>query len=89
METLTIEITPDIKGYVERKLASGRFKDPSAVVQMLFDVAMRAETRQKIDQMLIEGIDQIDRGECAPWRPAEDRTMLQEMIHERKLNGKT
>ena len=87
METMTIELTDSMKDYVNRKVAAGGFKDGSAVVQALVSVAILAETRGEIDQKLLEAVDQIERGECAPWQPGEGRRLLQEMIRQRNPNG--
>jgi Arc/MetJ-type ribon-helix-helix transcriptional regulator len=88
MATLTIEITDDMKKYVDRQIAKGGFKDGSAVVHALFNVALVAEKRAEIDQKLLEAIDEIERGECAPWQPGDASKLLQEIVRERGHNGK-
>jgi putative addiction module CopG family antidote len=88
MATITVELTEPMKNFVDRKVQSGDFKNSSEVVQALLDVAIRAETRAKLDQRLLAGLDQIERGECSPWEPAEDRRVLQEMIRNRMVDAK-
>jgi Arc/MetJ-type ribon-helix-helix transcriptional regulator len=85
---MTIEITDTMKEYVDRKVQTGTFKDSNAVVQALFDAAIRAEARAKIDGLLLEAADQIDHGECSPWQPGEARKLLQELIRGRQTTGK-
>lgn len=89
MATLTIEITDGLKTYIERQVASGAFKDSSAVVQALFDVAVLAERRDEIDQKLLEAEDEFERGECAPWRPGDTHQLLRDLLHQRGLDAKT
>ncbi len=89
MATLTIEITDDMKKYVDRQIAKGGFKDGSAVMHA--DLQCRrfvAEKRAEIDQKLLEAIDEIERGECAPWQPGDASKLLQEIVRERGRNGK-
>jgi Arc/MetJ-type ribon-helix-helix transcriptional regulator len=88
MATLTIEITDDMKKYVDRQIAKGGFKDGSAVVHALLNVALVAERRAEIDQKLLEAVDQVERGECAPWQPGDARKLLQEIVRQRGPNGK-
>jgi putative addiction module CopG family antidote len=88
MATVTIELTDRMKSFVERKVQSGNFKDTNEVVQALLDVAIRFETRAEINKKLLASIEQIERGECAPWDPAEDRKLLQEMIRQRFSDAK-
>jgi Arc/MetJ-type ribon-helix-helix transcriptional regulator len=87
MATVTIELTDRMMKFVDGKVQSGSFKDANEAVQALLDVAIRVESRAEIDKKLLEALDQIERGECAPWNPAEDRKMLQEMIRERFLDA--
>jgi putative addiction module CopG family antidote len=88
MATVTIELTDRMKNFVDRKVQSGNFKDTNEVVQALLDVAIRFETRAEINKKLLASIEQIERGECAPWDPAEDRKLLQEMIRQRFSDAK-
>ncbi len=87
MATLTIELPDTMKDYVDREVGAGRFKDSSALVQMLIADAIRIQTRNQIDDALLEAVAQIDRGECTPWQPGEDRKLLEEMIRQRSANG--
>jgi hypothetical protein len=36
---------------------------------------------------LLEGLDEVEGGECAPWDPVEDRKVLEEMIRRRREAG--
>lgn len=89
MATMTIEITDSMKEYVDRKVASGGFNSSSDVMQRLLNLAMRAEVREQVEKDLLEAIDDIDRGDCAPWQPGEHRKLLQELLRQRSANGKT
>jgi len=83
METMTIEITDDMKKYVDRQIASGGFKDGSAVVQAFFSVALLGERRREIDQKLLEAVDQADRGECVPWHPGDAQGLFRQISGDR------
>lgn len=89
MPTLTVEISDTVKQFVDCKIQAGVFKDTSAVVHALFDVAIRAEQRSAIDKQLLDALEEVERGECAPWQPEEDRKLLQAMILQRLVNAKT
>jgi Arc/MetJ-type ribon-helix-helix transcriptional regulator len=86
---MTIELTDDMKKYIDRQIASGGFKDNGAVVHALFEVALLAERRDEVDRLLVEAIDEIDRGEVAPWQAGDAQKLLQELAHQRKANGKS
>ena len=87
MATMTIEITDAMKEFVERKVATGSFKTGSDVVQTLLDAAMRAEVREQLEQELLAGIDDIDQGNCSPWKPGKHREFLQELLRQRSWIG--
>jgi Arc/MetJ-type ribon-helix-helix transcriptional regulator len=76
MTTMTIELTEDMKEFVDRRVAAGAFKDGAAVIQALFHVALAAERRDAIDQKLMNAIDEIESGECAPWEPGDAHKLL-------------
>jgi Arc/MetJ-type ribon-helix-helix transcriptional regulator len=82
---MTIEITDRMMEYVDRKVASGAFKDD--VVQMLLDAALRAEARGHLERELLAGIDDIEQGKCTPWKPGEHKALLQELIRQRSAIG--
>jgi hypothetical protein len=46
-------------------------------------MALKPE-KERIDQLLLEAADQIDRGECAPWQPGEGRKILDRVIQRHK-----
>ncbi len=84
METMTIEITDDMKKYVDRQIASGGFKDGSAVVQAFFSVALLGERRSEFDQKLLEAV-----GECVPWHPGDAQGLFQQIPPDRAQDRQT
>jgi Arc/MetJ-type ribon-helix-helix transcriptional regulator len=79
MAKITLEITDAMQAYIDRKVATGAFKNTADVVEKLLMLAIRAEQKNDIDAKLLEASDQIDRGECAPWEPGEGRRLLAEL----------
>jgi hypothetical protein len=57
------------------------------LISALCDSMTRNREKQRVDQLLLEAVDQIDRGECAPWQPGEGRKMLDEVIRRRQESG--
>lgn len=78
MATMTIELTNEMKEFVDRRVAADAFKDGAAVVQALFNVALAAERRDTIDQKLLDAVDE----------PGDAHKLLHEIQRQRATNGK-
>jgi Arc/MetJ-type ribon-helix-helix transcriptional regulator len=89
METMTIEITDDMKRYLDRQIASGGFKDGSAVVRALFSVVLLADRREEIDQKLLDADAHADRGDCVAWQPGSTHELLRQITRDREGHGQT
>jgi Arc/MetJ-type ribon-helix-helix transcriptional regulator len=94
MATLNITIPDTMKSFVDSKVGPGRLPDASAYVQLLIAEDMETanldfspEEKERIDQLLLEAVDQIERGECAPWQPGEGRKILDEVIRRSQESG--
>jgi antitoxin ParD1/3/4 len=91
MATLNVTIPDALKEFVDREVASGRFKDASAYVRLLIAEAMESrdiefsdEEKERIDQMLLESLDSFERGEHAPVRPDEFEEVARRMVEQKK-----
>ena len=72
MVDLNISLPDSMKEFVDSKVGARRLKNASAYMQFLIAEAMEAEEddfseaqRERIDQMLLESTDSLDRGEAA------------------------
>jgi Arc/MetJ-type ribon-helix-helix transcriptional regulator len=90
MANLNIVIPDPMKDFVDREIGSGRFKDASAFVQLLIAEAMEtressftAEEKERIDGLLLESMDSLDRGEAVPARPGEFEDLAKRMVERR------
>ena len=85
MAELNISIPDSMKAFVDSKVGPGRLPDASAYFQLLIAEHMEAnrvfspEERERIDKLLLEAVDQFDRGEYAPWQPGEARKILDDV----------
>ena len=84
MATLTVQIPDALKERLDRELASGRFKDNSALVQVLLEAAMRMQWRADAEQKIDEAIDEIQRGEVARWQKGDGARMGRGYLHEKR-----
>jgi hypothetical protein len=48
---------------------------------------MSPERKEAIEKMLLVAIDQIERGECEPWKPGDAHRQLDELIRQRLANA--
>jgi Arc/MetJ-type ribon-helix-helix transcriptional regulator len=91
--TINVNLPDSLKEFVDRKVGSGSFKDASAYLQILIAEAMEAqegfteEQRERIDQMLLESMDSLERGEYAPLRPGEFEDLAKQLVE--KHNRRT
>jgi Arc/MetJ-type ribon-helix-helix transcriptional regulator len=68
MATLTVEIPDALKERLDREVASGRFKDSSALVRMLLETAIRMHWKEDTEKKIDEAFDEVERGEISPWK---------------------
>ena len=57
------------------------------LISALWDSMATNRDKERVEQMLLEAVDQIDRGECAPWQPGEGRRILDDVIRRHKESG--
>jgi antitoxin ParD1/3/4 len=57
MDTTDIRLSPDSSQYVQEQIASGRFESPSDVVNEAIRQARVREAKQKLAELLQEGLD--------------------------------
>ena len=73
MPMLNITLPHAMKAFIDSKVGPGRLPDASAYVQVLIAQEMESqridfawEEKERIEQLLLDAVDQVERGECAP-----------------------
>lgn len=84
MATLSVEIPDSLKERLDREVASGRFKDSSALVQELLETAIRIQWKQEAEQKIDEALAEVERGETTPWQKGDSARMGQEYLQEKR-----
>jgi Arc/MetJ-type ribon-helix-helix transcriptional regulator len=93
MPTVKIEITEAAKSFVDQEVASGRFKNGGALIEMLLaramwlrergrNVGFTPEDRQRIDVMLQEAMSSFARGEYAAVAPGEFEALARRLVEQ-------
>jgi predicted transcriptional regulator len=84
MATLTIEISDSLKERLDREIASGRFTDRNALVQMLLEAGIRSQWREDAEQKIDEALDEVERGEVVPWQMGDCAKMGRDYLKEKR-----
>ena len=84
MATVTIEITDAFKEFLDREIASGRFKDTSALVQMAIEQLMRTQWKEDCEKKIDEALDEYERGDFTPWQKGDCVKMGREYLKEKR-----
>ncbi len=85
MATLTVQIPDALKDRLDREVASGRFKDRSALVQMLLETAMRSQWQQDAEQKIDAALSEVERGDVVPWTKGDAAKLGCDYLQERRL----
>jgi Arc/MetJ-type ribon-helix-helix transcriptional regulator len=86
MATLTVEITDALKERLDHEVASGRFKDNSALVQTLLESAIHMQWKEEMEQKIDEALDEIDRGDDVPLKKGDCARMAREFFEEKRAS---
>jgi putative addiction module CopG family antidote len=80
---MSIEITlgPELGKFIEQKVQSGEFSNPSDVVGSALAILQeqemaRPEDSEELREQIAIGINAFERGDCAPWNVDEIKTKL-------------
>ena len=84
MATLTVEIPDSLKERLDREVASGRYKDRSALVQALLESAMSDQWQKEAETKIDEALDEVDRGETARLEKGDCGRMGREYLKEKR-----
>lgn len=84
MATLTVEISDDLNGRLERECATGRFKDKSDLVQMLLEAAMRSQWKDAVENKIDEALNAIERGEVVAHQNGDCSRLAREYQQEKR-----
>ncbi len=83
MATVTIEIRDDSKEFMDRAIASGRFKNTSALMQHALDQLMRTQWKEDAEKKIDEALDEYERGDFTPWQKGDCEKMGREYLKEK------
>ena len=83
MATVTIEISDVAKAYMEREVASGRFNNPSALVQLALDQLMNTQWKAESDAKIDEALREFERGAVTVWKKGDSEKRSREYLNER------
>jgi antitoxin ParD1/3/4 len=75
MDTLNISLPKSMKGFVESQLKVGGYATASEYVRDLIREAQKRTAREKLEQMLLDGLDSgpAVRADEAFWRRKSDK----------------
>jgi putative addiction module CopG family antidote len=88
---MDIKLEPEAERYIADKIKSGAYPSPSAVVNDVLAGAkaqeeLTADDIAELRAMIAVGAAQADRGEVAPWDPAEFKRRLGEQLARMKAS---
>ena len=93
MTNLSFELPDHMMDFVETRIGPGKFKDARAYLQYLiaedmqnYQIAFTDEEKARIDQKLLEALEEIERGECRPWNVGEVLEELERRIESQRTN---
>ena len=66
---MTVTLTPEQEALVREKMESGRFGDPTEVIDEALRLLDEQERLERLRSLMAEGIAQLDRGEGIPYTP--------------------
>jgi Arc/MetJ-type ribon-helix-helix transcriptional regulator len=84
MATVTIQINDASKEFMDRQIASGQFKDNSALMQEALNQLMRTQWKADADQKIDEALNEYERGEFTPWQKRDCEKMGREYLKEKR-----
>ena len=84
MATVTIDISDASKEFVDREIASGRFKDTNALMQTALDQLMRTQWKENVDRKIDEALDEYERGDFTPWQDGDFEKMGREYLKQKR-----
>jgi antitoxin ParD1/3/4 len=73
---MTVTLSPTVEALIQEKVASGRFRDASEVVEVAL---IQMDERDRLDRLrasLLEAEEQLDRGEGVDWSPELLETLI-------------
>ena len=63
MTTMNVSLPDSLRDYVERQIAQGGYSSVSEYIRQLIRDAQKRETQQRLEALLLEG---LDSGEATP-----------------------
>lgn len=88
MTPLQVSLPNDLKEFVERKVASGSFHDADEYLRSLVERASVEEARERLEALVLEGIEDIEAGNGVEMTPEDWKQMREEYLERmRSRNG--
>ncbi len=90
---MNVSLTPELEKFVARKVASGMYQTASEVMReglRLLEHRDRTD-REKFEDLRREiqiGVDQLDRGEGAPWNGEEIKAAVRRRLAQSRERGR-
>jgi antitoxin ParD1/3/4 len=86
---MDITLRPELEQFVRERIAAGQFADLSEAVNGALDLLKEQEATTPADLAELReavriGIEQLDRGEGAPWDPEEIKSQGRKILAARK-----
>lgn len=77
MSTMNISLPPELRSFVEGEVASGGYSTVSEYVRTLIREAQKKKARERLEQVLLEG---LDSGEATPMTSADWEEIRREVL---------
>jgi antitoxin ParD1/3/4 len=89
---MQVSLNPKMREFVEAKVKSGQFDSPDDVVNGALAVlkAQEVESAEDIEELrrlVAVGIEQLERGDSAPWDPEDLKRRVREAAAREKRAG--
>ena len=95
MTNLNLNVPDHMAAWLQTRIGPGKFKDMDAYLQYLiaeemenYQLAFTDEERERIDQKLLEGLEEIEREGYRPWEVGEALAELERRIEAQRTNPK-
>jgi antitoxin ParD1/3/4 len=66
---MTVTLSPELEASIRQKVDAGHYQDADAVVRAALRALEAHERLEALRASLVEGNEQIERGEGIPWTP--------------------
>src|SRR5258708_18154539 len=93
MTNVNLRLPDHMAHFLQTRIGAGKFSDVNAYLQYLiaddmenYQIAFTDEEKARIDQKLLESLEEIEGGECRPWKVGEALAELERRIESQRKN---